>query len=46
MENGEELTQVARGLLDAVVGKIDDAEQRKLLGRRGGDLNDIIVQRA
>eukprot|EP00569_Conticribra_weissflogii_P006587 CAMPEP_0171337252 /NCGR_PEP_ID=MMETSP0878-20121228/6581_1 /TAXON_ID=67004 /ORGANISM="Thalassiosira weissflogii, Strain CCMP1336" /LENGTH=305 /DNA_ID=CAMNT_0011838863 /DNA_START=58 /DNA_END=975 /DNA_ORIENTATION=+ len=46
VENGEELAQVARGLLDTVVGKIDDEDQRQLLGRRGADLNEIIVQRA
>ena len=46
VENSEELTQLARGLLDTVVGKIDDEDQRSLLGRRGDDLNKIIVERA
>lgn len=46
VENSEELTQLARGLLDTVVGKIDDEDQRVLLGRRGDDLNNIIVERA
>ena len=46
VENSEELTQLARGLLDTVVGKIDDEDQRQLLGRRGDDLNKIIVDRA
>ena len=46
VENSEELTQLARGLLDTVVGKIDDEDQRSLLGRRGEDLNKIIVERA
>ena len=46
VENSEELTQLARGLLDTVVGKIDDEDQRALLGRRGDDLNNIIVERA
>ena len=46
VENSEELTQVARGLLDTVVGKFDDEDQRELLGRRGDDLNKIIVDRA
>ena len=46
VENSEELTQLARGLLDTVVGKIDDEDQRALLGRRGDDLNKIIVERA
>lgn len=46
VENSEELTQVARGLLDTVVGKLDEEDQREILGRRGGDLNGIIVERA
>jgi FKBP-type peptidyl-prolyl cis-trans isomerase FklB len=46
VENSEELTQVARGLLDTVVGKFDDEDQRELLGRRGDDLNKIIIDRA
>jgi len=46
VENSEELTQLARGLLDTVVGKIDDEDQRNLLGRRGEDLNNIILERA
>lgn len=46
VENSEELTQLARGLLDSVVGKIDDEDQRDLLGRRGEELNKIIVERA
>ena len=44
VENSEELTQLARGLLDTVVGKIDDEDQRNLLGRRGEDLNNIILE--
>jgi FKBP-type peptidyl-prolyl cis-trans isomerase len=46
VENSDELTQLARGLLDTVVGKLDDEGQRSLLGRRGEDLNNIIVERA
>jgi len=46
VETSEELTQLARGLLDTVVGKFDDEAQRSLLGRRGEDLNKIIVDRA
>lgn len=46
VETSEELTQLARGLLDTVVGKFDDEDQRELLGRRGEDLNKIIVERA
>ena len=44
--NGDELTQLARGLLDAVTGRCDDEDQRALLGRRGEDLNKIVVERA
>ena len=46
VENSQELTQLARGLLDAAVGKLDEEGQMKLLGRRGDDLNKIIVERA
>ena len=46
VETSDELTQVARGLLDTVVGKFDEDNQRELLGRRGDDLNKIIVERA
>lgn len=46
VETSEELTHLARGLLDAIVGKIDDADQMKLLARRGEDLNNIILERA
>lgn len=46
VNNGEELTQVARGLLDAVVGKIEEDGQKDLLGRRGEELNKLIVERA
>jgi len=46
VETSEELTHLARGLLDAIVGKLDDAEQMKLLARRGEDLNNIILERA
>lgn len=46
VETSEELTHLARGLLDAIVGKLDDAQQRDLLARRGEDLNNIILERA
>uniref|UniRef100_A0A6U2CAF5 peptidylprolyl isomerase n=1 Tax=Pseudictyota dubia TaxID=2749911 RepID=A0A6U2CAF5_9STRA len=46
VESGEELTQVARGLLDSVVGRLDDTRQRQLLSSRGKDLDELIVDRA
>ncbi len=46
VETSEELTHLARGLLDAVVGKLDDADQMKLIARRGEELNNIIIERA
>lgn len=46
VENSEELTHLARGLLDAIVGKLEDADQMKLLARRGEDLNNVILERA
>jgi len=46
VETSDELTQLCRGLLDTVAGKLDEEGQRDLLGRRGEDLNAIIVERA
>lgn len=46
VENGEELSQVAKGLLDTVVGRLDDDGQRLLLAKRGKELDAIIVERA
>lgn len=46
VESGEELAQVAKGLLDTVVGRIDDDNQRLLLKARGKELDQLIVSRA
>lgn len=46
VENSAELTSVAQGLLDTVIGRLDDEGQRELLQRRGGDLNNLITERA
>jgi hypothetical protein len=46
VQNGEELAHVAKGLLDAVVGRIADSGQRSLLARRGSELNQFITARA
>jgi len=46
VETSEELTQLARGLLDTVTGKCDESSQQSLLARRGEDLNKIVVERA
>ena len=46
VENSEELTHVAKGLLDTVIGKVTDDEQRLLLSRRGKELDSLIVERA
>ena len=46
VENGEELSQVAQGLLDTVVGRLDDNAQRMLLAKRGKELDAVIVERA
>ncbi len=46
VENGQELTYVAKGLLDAVVGRLDEEGQLLLLKERGADLNAIITERA
>ncbi len=46
VENSSELTCVAKGLLDTVIGRLADEGQRELLQRRGGELNELITQRA
>jgi hypothetical protein len=46
VETPQEMSLVARGLLDTVVGRLTDDEQRALLLRRGQDLNKVIVDRA
>ena len=46
VRNGEELAEVAKGLLDAVVGRLPDEGQQVLLSRRGKELNDLIATRA
>jgi len=46
VEDGTELTQVAKGLLDCVVGRLQEESQVELLSRRGKQLNDLIVGRA
>lgn len=46
VESGEELAQVAKGLLDTVVGRLDEDGQRTLLSERGKELDQLIVGRA
>ena len=46
VENGEELAQVAKGLLDTVVGRLDDNGQREILSRRAAELDKVIASRA
>jgi len=45
-EDNNELAIVAKGLLDAIIGRIEDDEQKILLKRRGTDLNELITERA
>lgn len=46
VESGEELGQVAKGLLDTVVGRLNDDGQRLLLSKRGKELDHLIASRA
>jgi len=46
VENGEELTCVAKGLLDTVIGRLTEEGQREILSRRGKELNELITERA
>lgn len=46
VENGDELTFVAKGLLDTVVGRLSEEGQMRLLASRKDDLNTLITDRA
>ncbi len=46
VNDGEELAQLAKGLLDTVVGRLNDEGQRTLLMSRGKELDELIVSRA
>jgi FKBP-type peptidyl-prolyl cis-trans isomerase len=46
VENGEELAQVAKGLLDTVVGRLNEDGQTAILRKRGTELNKMIADRA
>jgi hypothetical protein len=46
VNDGLELANVAKGLLDTVLGRLDDEGQRMLLASRGKELDDLIVSRA
>ena len=46
VNDGEELAQVAKGLLDTIVGRLSDDGQRALLMSRGKELDDLVVSRA
>jgi hypothetical protein len=46
VENGQELAQVAKGILDTIVGRLTQDGQRDLLLRRGTELNAMITERA
>lgn len=46
VEDGQELAQLAKGLLDTVIGRLNEEGQRQLLARRGQELNQLITDRA
>jgi len=46
VENGDELTLVAKGLLDTVIGRLDEQGQAVLLKSRQKDLNELVTERA
>lgn len=46
VNSGEELTFVAKGLLDAVIGRLSEEGQIILLQQRTADLNNLITERA
>jgi hypothetical protein len=46
VEDGDELAQLAKGLLDTVIGRLTEDAQKSLLASRGKDLNKLISERA
>ena len=46
VNDSEELTQLAKGLLDYFVGKLDDEDATELLRKRGKELDKLVVERA
>lgn len=46
VEDGDELAQVAKGLLDTVIGRLTEDGQKALLASRGKDLSNLISERA
>lgn len=46
VESGPELAQLAKGLLDTIVGRLSEKGQTDLLLRRGTELNQLITDRA
>ena len=46
VEDGTELSHVAKGILDCVVGRLEEEAQVALLSSRGKELNELIVSRA
>jgi hypothetical protein len=46
VNNGEELAQMAKGLLDSVLGRLDENGQREILTKRGKELDQLILERA
>jgi hypothetical protein len=46
VENGEELSNVAKGVLDVIVGRLDEAQQAKLLIANKERLNALLTERS
>lgn len=46
VETGEELASLTKGLVDTVIGQLSEEGQKKLLGRRGAELNELVARRA
>ena len=46
VESSDELALVAKGLLDTVIGRLEEEGQAMLLSRRKGDLSALVTERA
>lgn len=46
VENGEELSNVAKGVLDVIVGRLDESQQANLLIANKDRLNALLTERS
>ena len=45
IQDGDELAQLAKGLLDTVIGRLSEKDQEMLLASRGLEVNELVKTR-